>query len=133
MLKTEFPLGLEDSLDQNDISRRCLLDVRVLEMKRISSGNPSVSELIWSLLYSEFLIRSEFGMSWKEGEFSIDFILNAFLGITFIKRFIVVSQHLKIVFTATDITSISCHRNFRLDLTCPDHDGFHNHKRTDLI
>lgn len=64
MLKTELPLGLEDSLDQNDISRRCLLDVRVLEMKRISSGDPSVSELIWSLLYSEFLIRSEFGMSW---------------------------------------------------------------------
>lgn len=120
-------------MNQNDVSWSSSLDIWLFEVKRESTRNTSISELIGCFLDFEFLIGPELGVSRKEGEFAIYLILYALLAHALVQWFEIVVKHLQIVLTSTNITGISDHSNLRLNLTGTHHNSLYNHKRTNLI
>lgn len=81
----------------------------------------------------EFLVGSELGVSGEKGQFAANFILDAFFGVAFVKRFVVVPQHFQVVFTAADVAGEGGNGNFGFDVAGPNNDGFNDHQRSDVL
>jgi len=133
MSEAKFSMRLKYALNKDDIPRRGLLYIRILEMKSVSSGDPAISELVRGFLDPEFLVRPKFGVTREEGQFSINLILNAFLGSALLQRFVAVVYDLHVVLAATDVAGECCHCDFRLDLAGSDHDCFDHYQTSDFI
>lgn len=95
--------------------------------------NGALSELVWGLLNFDLLKRPELGMSWKEGQLSADFVIDTFSRHALAQRFIASIMDFLIVFTSTNITSISGYYNFRFHNTGSDYDGFNDYQRPNVI
>ena len=131
--EAQFSLRFENSLNQNYVAGCSLLDVGILEMQSVSPRNSAVPELVWSFLDSQLLVRSEFGVPWEEGQFSVDFVLHAFFRGAFVKRFVAVVHYFHVVLAAADIARKGCHRDFRLDFACSHHDCLHDYQTADFF
>lgn len=79
MLETQLSLRLKNALHKDNVSWRSLLNVGVLEVQRVGSGDSAVPELVWGLLNPKFLVGSKLGVAGQEGQFTTDFVLDAFL------------------------------------------------------